>query len=119
MKEFLLLIRTEGDYCGKMSAEEHAAHIKRVSDYIQNLAQQGKLKGAQPLTLNGSIIEGKNGVFKDGPFNETKEVIGGYFLILANDLNEAKEIARANPIFDDADNIRIEIREIKREEGIN
>lgn len=119
MKEYLLLIRSEGDYCSNMKPEEHKAHIKRVSNYIQNLSNQGKFKGAQPLQNDGLIIKGKNGVFKDGPFNETKEIIGGYFLIEADDLNEAKEIAKANPIFNDADNIRIEIREIKHEEGIN
>jgi len=34
-------------------------------------------------------------------FNETKEVIAGYFHIVANDMNEAVSIAKANPIFRD------------------
>ena len=57
-------------------------------------------------------------VFKDGPFIETKEVIVGYYHILAKDLNEAKELAKANPIFEDTE-AWMEIRPIKHEEGIN
>lgn len=38
--------------------------------------------------------------------------------LLANDLDEAKEIARANPVFEEAE-ARIEVREIKKEKGIN
>jgi len=119
MKEFMLLIRTEGDCAGQMEPEFHKAHVQRVIRYIDNLSKQGRLKGAQPLTMNGSILEGKNGVFKDGPFNETKEVIAGYFIFLAHDLNEAKEIAKAHPLFNDSDDVRIEVREIKYQEGIN
>ena len=118
MKEFLLLIRTEGDYCAEMTTEQYQQHIDKVGNYIRNLNQQGKLIGAQPLSMNGEIVQGKKGIFKDGPFIETKEIIVGYFHIRAKDLSEAKEIAKANPIFKDTD-ARIEVREIKHEEEIN
>lgn len=118
MKEFLLLIRTEGDYCAEMTREQHREHLEKVGRYIQQLKAQGKLIGAQPLSLNGEMVQGKRGVFKDGPFVETKEIIIGYFHVLANDLDEAKEIARANPVFEEAE-ARIEVREIKKEKGIN
>ena len=117
MKEFLLLIRTEGDYCADMSAELYQQHIDKVGNYIRNLKQLGKLIGAQPLSMNGEMVQGRKGIFKDGPFIETKELIVGYFHILANDLEEAKEIAKANPIFEDTD-ARIEVREIKKEDGL-
>lgn len=118
MKEFLLLIRTEADYCADMTHEQHQQHLAKVGQYIQRLKQQGKLIGAQPLSMNGDIVQGRKGAFKDGPFVETKEIIIGYFHILAKDLEEAKEIARANPVFEDT-TARIEVREIKKEEGIN
>jgi len=91
--------------------------IKSVVTFVI-LKKQGRLLGAQPLSMNGEIIQGKRGIFKDGPFIETKEIIVGYFHILAKNLSEAKEIAKENPIFQDAD-ARIEVREIKQEEGIN
>lgn len=119
MKEFLLLIRTDGDCAEQMSPEMHEQHLKKVINYIDNLKMQGRLLGAQPLTMEGSIIQGKVGAFKDGPFIESKEVIAGYFLFRATDLDEAKDIAKAHPLFEDTDDSRIEVREIKREKGIN
>jgi hypothetical protein len=118
MKEFLLLIRAEGDYYEAMPAELYQAHIKKVGRYIDNLLKEGKLKGAQPLGMEGLMLTNNKSVFKDGPFIESKEVIVGYFHIFAKDLNEAREIAIANPVFEDTD-ARIEIRAIKQEEGMN
>jgi len=118
MQEYLLLIRTEGDYCEKMSSDQHQNHLRRVSDYIGNLVKEGKFKDAQPLAMQGTMLHGSKGVFKDGPFIESKEVIIGYFLVLAKDLDEAKAIAQAHPMFDETD-ARVEIRLIKHEEGIN
>jgi len=118
MKEFLLLIRTEGDHLAAMSAEEQQKHIQKIGGYIGKLMKDGKLKGAQPLEMEGAIIHGKKSVFKDGPYNESKEVIVGYFHILAKDLNEAIEIAKANPMFEDSEG-RIEVRPIKSMAGIN
>lgn len=118
MKEFLLLIRTEGDHFDSMSTADQQDHVQRVGKYIGKLMEEGKLKGAQPLEMDGKIIHGKKGVFKDGPFNESKEVIVGYFHILANDLNEALDIAKANPLFQDTE-AWIEVRPVKTLEGIN
>jgi len=118
MKEFMLLIRTEGDYCAAMAPEDYQKHIQKVAGYINKLMQDGKLKGAQPLDMEGTMIHGNNGIFKDGPYIESKELIIGYFHILAKDLDEAREIAKANPVFEETE-ARIEIRAIKHEEGIN
>lgn len=87
--------------------------------YIGGLMQSGKLKSAQPLEMEGTLISGTKGKLKDGPFNETKEVIAGYFLIEAKDLAEAVQIAKDNPVFQDGTNARIEVRPIKVMEGIN
>ena len=118
MKEFLLLVRSEANHWDGMSPEQQQNHILMAGKYIQKLTSEGKLIGAQPLTMNGLMLQNDNGIFKDGPFVESKEVIGGFFHIAAKDLAEAVEIAKANPVFDDS-NSRIEIREIMRAEGIN
>ena len=118
MKEFLLLIRTEGDHLAAMPPEQQQQHIQKVGNYIGSLMKEGKLKDAQPLEMEGKMISGKKGKMKDGPFNETKEVIAGYFIIIANSLDEAVEIAAANPMFEDSEG-RIEIRPVKNLQGIN
>lgn len=118
MQEYLFLIRTNGDYCDSMPAEQYKKHLQDVGNYVQKLIREGRFKGAQPLHMDGTMLQGSKGTFKDGPFIESKEVIIGYFLILADNLEEAKEIAKANPVFKETD-ARIEIRLVKHEEGIN
>jgi hypothetical protein len=119
MKEFMLLIRTEGDHLLTLSPEEQQKHVQKVMVYIEDLMKAGKLKSAQPLEMDSAIVSGTKGKLKDGPFNESKEVIAGYFLILAKDLKEAVEIAKRNPVFESANFARIEVRPIKVLEGIN
>jgi hypothetical protein len=101
MKEFLLLIRTEGDVWTSLSPKQLQEHIEKGTTYIGNLMKEGKLKSAAPLDKGSRIVTENNGIIKDGPFNESKEVIAGYFHITANDVQEAVEIAKANPIFSD------------------
>jgi hypothetical protein len=118
MKEYLLLIRNEANYWGAMTHEQQLEHMQKAAAYIQKYTSEGKMKSAQPLTMNGLMLQNTDSGFKDGPFVESKEVIGGFFHIAANDLDEALEIAKANPVFDDP-GVRIEIREIMRMEGVN
>jgi len=119
MKEYLLLIRTEGNPWDALSAEQQQKHVEKAAAYIGNLISEGKLKGAQPLEPEGKMISNTKGLWKDGPFNESKEVIAGYFLIIAKDLEEAIAIAKANPIYEDQLKARIEVRPVKMVEGIN
>ena len=44
MKEFLLLIRTEGDYCAEMPAEQYQQHLQKVSNYICRTDTTGKIQ---------------------------------------------------------------------------
>ena|SRR5687767_4493177 len=119
MKEFMLLIRTEGDHLQALSPEQQQQHLQKVMAYMGGLMQSGKLKSAQPLEMEGVMVSGTKGKLKDGPFNETKEVIAGYFLIEAKDMAEAVQIAKENPVFEDGSVVQIEVRPIKVMEGIN
>ncbi|MGX1929216.1 YciI family protein [Flagellimonas sp. 2504JD4-2] len=118
MQEFMIFIKTKGDHLEGLSPEQQQAHVQKIGKYIGGLMESAKLKGAQPLEMDGAIIHGNKGVFKDGPFNESKEVIVGYFHIVAENLEEAIAIAKANPMFEDAEG-SIEVRPIKQMEGIN
>ena len=52
--------------------------------WYEGLQQQGRVKGSNPLFPEGKVVSGKKGrVVADGPFAESKEAIGGYFLIEA------------------------------------
>jgi hypothetical protein len=116
MKEFMLLIRNEIDHQATWSPEKTRQFLKDCSLYIDKLIKEGKLKSAQPLVREGKIISGSKQTWKDGPFNETKEVIVGYYHILAKDIDEAIEIAKGNPEFEYGTSARIEVRPIKLKE---
>lgn len=118
MKEFMLFIKNEGNPIAELSLEQQQEHVQKVGNFIKDLVEQKKMKAAQPLEMEGAIISFKNGSFIDGPFNETKEVISGYYHILAEDLSEAVKLAKSDPRFEDG-NWRIEIRPIMKVEGIN
>jgi len=118
MKEFMLLIRTVGDHLTEMSPEQQKLHVQKIGNYIEKLMLEKKLKSAQPLEMEAKTIHGRNRNVKDGPFIESKEVIVGYFHIIAEDMQEAITIANENPILDDVES-SIEIRQIKTMDGIN
>jgi len=117
MKEFMLLIRNESDSKDAFSPEQNQAFLKACEVYIENLKKNGNLKKAQPLVREGKMISGSDGAWKDGPFNESKEVIVGYYHILAKDLDEAVAIAKGNPEFVFTTTARIEVRPIKTAEA--
>ncbi|MEO8399036.1 MAG: YciI family protein [Ignavibacteriaceae bacterium] len=101
MKDFLLIIKTEGSVWTDLPKEKLQKHLEHGNAYIGKLMKEGKLKNANPIDKGSRIVTEKNGVVKDGPFNESKEVVAGFFHIAASDINEAVEIAKENPIFQD------------------
>ena len=100
MKEFMLLIRNEADGKANLSPEEQQQFLKACQVYIEDLMKKGNLKGAQPLVREGKMISGTKDSWKESPFNENKEVIVGYYHVLANNIEEAIAIAKRNPEFD-------------------
>jgi hypothetical protein len=95
--EYLLLFRgTQWDK--GLSPEELQKVLGQFMGWFEKLNQEGKLKAGQPLEREGKIVSGKNGrIVADGPFAESKETIGGYFLLQVADMDEAVAIAKACP----------------------
>ncbi|WP_025743508.1 YciI family protein [Aquimarina pacifica] len=102
MTDYLLIIKTDGCVWTDLSTEELQKHMEHGGAYIGNLIKEGKLKNANPVEKSGSrIITENNGTLKDGPFNESKEVVAGFFHITAENIEEAVSLAKKNPIFND------------------
>jgi len=100
-ERILITHRTEGSVWTDLSPKDLQEYLDHGGAYIGNLMKEGKLKSAAPLDEGNRTVTESNGVIKDGPFNETKEVLAGYFHIVAKDIKEAVNIAKANPIFKD------------------
>src|SRR5256885_2809428 len=93
-KEFIIFFR--GSQWDKgLSPEEIQRVMGQFMGWFERLREEGKLKAGQPLEREGKIVSGKKGrTVADGPFAESKEGIGGYFLLQVDDINEAVEIAK-------------------------
>jgi hypothetical protein len=111
--EYMLLFRgTQWDK--GLSPQELQQVMDKVMAWAEGLQGQGKARAGQPLGAQGRIVSGKKGGFvADGPFAESKEAIGGYLVLRADDLNEAVEIARSNPILEYG--VTIEVRPVLAE----
>ena len=96
--KYLLLIYTEENAYADGERDECKAESTALA---HDLHKQGKYLGANPLhpvatATSVRIRQGKRHV-TDGPFAETREQLGGYFLIDAANLDEAIEIAGRIP----------------------
>ena len=118
MKEFMLFIRKQNDSSIALSPEKHHEFLKSCETYIEKLKKEGRLISAQPIERVGKIVSGKDKTWNEVSFNENTEVIGGYYLILAKDLDDAISIAKANPEFEFNTGTRIEVRAIKSKENL-
>ena len=96
--EYLLLFRGTNWDKG-LSPEEMQQVMGQFMGWFEQLRQSGTLKGGQPLAREGKIVSGvKGSAVADGPFAESKEAVGGYFLVQAANLDAAVAIAKECPI---------------------
>ena len=116
MKEFMFFIRKQSKSETTLSPDQHQKFLKSCESYINKLKDDGKLISAQPIEWTVKIISGTKEVWTEAPFDERKEIIAGYYHLLAKDLDEAITIAKANPEFQYNRDTRIEIRPIKTKE---
>jgi hypothetical protein len=81
-------------------AEMQQVMQKWVS-WLKGLAEKGHIKDqGQPLERTGKLVTGRQKTVTDGPFAEAKDVIGGYSLVEARDLEQAVELSKGCPIFE-------------------
>ena len=98
MSEFVYLYR--GGQTNQ-SPEARQQNIQKLMVWFKDLGDKGHVKSiGQPLERTGKLVKGKQKAITDGPFAEAKDVIGGYSLIEARDLDQAVELSKGCPIFD-------------------
>jgi hypothetical protein len=97
MTEFLYLYRGGSD---PKSPAEGQQTMQQWMAWMKELGEKGHLKAVgSPLERTGKLVSGANKTISDGPFAEAKDLIGGYTIVAAKDINEASELAKGCPIF--------------------
>lgn len=109
LQEYLLLSR--GQWDADKSPQQIQAAIDAFYAWHAGLVAQGKFRRGQRLARATKLVT-RNGII-DGPFAETKEVVGGYWFVLAASLEEAARIVADNPCL--ACGLSFEIRPIEPE----
>ena len=108
MSKFLLLLHG-GKYDGYSETELENILAKYIA-WTQKLQQDGVLIASEELKDTGRMLFGRNNKIVDGPYTETKEAIGGFYLYEARDYDAAESIARDCPHLEFQGTV--EIREI-------
>jgi hypothetical protein len=101
---YLLLIYGDENAWGDMSADRQASEMQRWNDYTQWLRDRGWYLGGDALepTPAATTVRVRDGntLSTDGPFAETKEQLGGYYMVQCQNLDEAIEAASRIPTAD-------------------
>lgn len=108
---FMLLLRQpqEGPH---PTPKEMEQIMSRFTAWMRDLSASGQVVAANGLDDSGKVLRGPRGkTVSDGPYAEAKEIVGGYVLLAAADLDQAIELARGCPGLDYR--MVVEVRAIK------
>ena len=99
--QYILLIYESEALWGSRTDAEKGAIFGGYKEFTESIVKSGNFKGGDPLqmTSDATTVQVRNGetLQADGPFAETKEQLGGYYLVEAADLDEAVKIAARIP----------------------
>src|SRR2546425_12856267 len=87
--------------------------MAKFKTWFPSLTAEGNRKAARPIVREGATFSTNGRVVADGPFAESKEAIGGYFLLQVNSLDEAIAIAKTAPSLEYG--TQIEVRPVAEE----
>ncbi len=108
MKDFMMLFRSEPQI-EKPSPEQMQAMVKLWQDWIGGIAAQGKFVSTNALGYAGKTVDA-NGLVSDGPYAETKEIVGGYLICRADNLEDAVKLTAGCPTLDNGG--KVEVRDV-------
>ncbi len=113
MEKFMLIFHGGSDVAPEMkSPEAMQKHMQKWFAWIEKLRNEGRYESGEPLEPKGKFVSGPNKVVTDGPFAESKELVGGYFIIKANDIDEAVSISKDCPDF--IFNGKVQVRPVQK-----
>lgn len=113
MPQFVLLLRDDPSQYPNLAPEVWQTLLAKYEAWGTRVASEGRLIDGKKLTDGTGRLLRKNGdklSVKDGPFAETKEVVGGFYLLKADSYDHAVKLCEDHPAF--LTRGSVEIREI-------
>jgi hypothetical protein len=100
MKEFMFIFRQPDLDTRSISPDEFQKLAQKWQKWKKNIEQQGKLgSNGNRLSSEGKVLK-PGGIITDGPFVEIREILGGFMMVKAEDLDEAATLAHGCPFLD-------------------
>jgi hypothetical protein len=97
MAKFLFVYRGDGSAEAKMSPDEMQQMMQKWGAWIGEAMSKGwMLDSGDALTMEGRVVDAKK-VVTDGPFVESKEIVGGFSIVQADTIDAAAELAKGCP----------------------
>lgn len=98
MSDFVFLYHNGG---AQASPEQMQKTMQKWVSWMKELGDKGHIKDpGHPLENTGRVVKGKPGAVTDGPYAEAKDVIGGYTLVTAKNIDQAAQLSKGCPIFE-------------------
>lgn len=113
MAKYLVLVRGSG-MPSTLSPQEMQKVVQKYMSWSEDLRKAGRVIHAEKLRFGeGRVLRGPGGkmAVTDGPYAETKEMVGGFWLIEAGSYDEMLELLASHPHLDGAGSL--EVREIE------
>ena len=95
-------------------SEAAAKNMQAWMTWMGSLAKNGTFVSTDPLQPTGKQVNGTNKAVTDGAYVEANEMIGGYLIVNAKDIDDAVEISKGCPIFNEDG--KVEVRPIQKME---
>lgn len=112
MEKFIFIFRGGDTHISTADSKAAMDIIQTWNDWMQRLAEKGILAGGDALQVSGKHVNGSKKVVSDGPYAEGKEMVGGYLIVNAKDIDDAVEISKGCPIFNEDGSL--EVRPIQK-----
>ena len=110
MSEFTYLFRGRET---SASPEQMQRTMEKWVAWFKDLGAKGHIKDpGHPLEDTGKVVKGTHKTVNDGPYAEAKDVVGGYIVVEATDLDHATELSKGCPILDIGGSV--EVRPIQK-----
>jgi hypothetical protein len=106
MSQFLYLYR--GGRSTPPSPEQAQQIMQKWMTWLKGLGDSGYLKDqGQPLEPRGKVVKGKSKTVTDGPFAEAKDLVGGFTIVEARDIDHATELSKGCPILEEDGTVEV------------